>query len=229
MPSSMPIGPDSDRFLCAGNSKPGTGKQEKMTAPPDDAVVISRSLTDPAHFAIVFDRHVGAVHRFLERRLGRDVADSLAGEVFRIGFERRATYQLERPNCLPWLYGIAKNLLLKERRQQARHLRALGRLGTRDDPTPAGMNAIDARLDAEVLWPRLAQALAELPVGERDVILLVAWEELSYQEVAEVLDVPIGTVRSRLHRARHHLRELMGPCGQEPDDNPQRAEGGCRP
>lgn len=200
-----------------------------MTAPPDDAVVILRSLTDPAHFAIVFDRHVGAVYRFLERRLGRDVADSLAGEVFRIAFERRATYQLERPNCLPWLYGIAKNLLLKERRQQARHLRALGRLGTRDDPTPAGMDAIDARLDAEVIWPRLAQALAELPLGERDVILLVAWEELSYQEVAEVLDVPIGTVRSRLHRARHHLRELIGPCGQEPDDNPQRAEGGCRP
>lgn len=200
-----------------------------MTAPPDDSAVISRSLTDPAHFAIIFDRHVGAVHRFLERRLGRDVADSLAGEVFRIAFERRATYQLERPNCLPWLYGIAKNLLLKERRQQARHLRALGRLLTEDEPMSAGMEAIDARLDAEVIWPRLAQALADLPVGERDVILLVVWEELSYQEVAEVLDVPIGTVRSRLHRARRRIRELMGPCGQEPDDNPQRAEGGCRP
>ena len=149
--------------------------------------------------------------------------------MFRIAFEGRATYQLDRPNCLPWLYGIAKNLLLKERRRQSRHLRALGRLRAEDAPRPSSTEAIDARLDAEAIWPRLAQKLAGLPVGERDVILLVAWEELSYHEVAEVLGVPIGTVRSRLHRGRHRLRELIGPCGQRPDDNPQRAEGGCRP
>ncbi len=118
---------------------------------------------------------------------------------------------------------------MKERRRQSRHLRALGRLRAEDDRPFSSTERIDARLDAEAIWPRLAEALAGLPVGERDVILLVAWEELSYQEVAEVLDVPIGTVRSRLHRGRHRLRELIGPCGQEPDDNPQRAEGGCRP
>lgn len=198
-----------------------------MTAPETDADEISRSLTDPSRFAVIFDRHFARVHRFLERRIGRDGADALAGEVFRIAFERRPSYDPNRPHCLPWLYGIAKNVLLKERRREARHLRALGRLHAEAECGDSARGT-DARLDAQQMWPRLAAALSELPVGERDVVLLVAWEELSYQEVADVLEVPIGTVRSRLNRARHRLRELIGPYGQEPGDNPQRAGGGCR-
>jgi RNA polymerase sigma-70 factor (ECF subfamily) len=199
-----------------------------MGEPLTDAQEMARSIAHPVVFTVIFDRHIVAIHRYLERRVGRDGADELAGEVFRIAFERRASYQLDRPNCLPWLYGIAKNLLFKECRRQSRHLRALGRLQG-DARWSDTSTEIDARLDAHALWPNVSAALGRLSADERDVVLLVAWEELSYQEVAEALDVPIGTVRSRLHRARGRLRELIGPCGEERDDKPLRAEGGNRP
>ena len=80
----------------------------------------------------------------------------------------------------------------------------------------AGLEAADGRasaraLDARVLFSRVADAIQALPDGEREALLLFAWEELSYQSVAEALELPIGTVRSRLNRARAHLRELITP------------------
>ena len=70
-------------------------------------------------------------------------------------------------------------------------------------------------LDAEELWPRVAEAVAQLPAAERDVLLLYAWEDLGYEEIAAALDIPVGTVRSRLNRARTRLRELRAPSGRE--------------
>jgi RNA polymerase sigma-70 factor (ECF subfamily) len=72
-----------------------------------------------------------------------------------------------------------------------------------------------AALDARVLFPRVAEAIDALPDEERQALLLFAWEELSYQSVAEALDLPIGTVRSRLNRARARLRELLEPTGKK--------------
>src|SRR3954471_19444396 len=94
----------------------------------DDAEVIARSLDDPAQFAALYDRHAGIVFRFLVRRVGRDVADELLGETFRIAFERRAVFDLQRESARPWLYGIATNLLAKHRRTEARRLHAIERL-----------------------------------------------------------------------------------------------------
>ena len=71
-----------------------------------------------------------------------------------------------------------------------------------------------AALDARVLFPRVADAIEALPDGEREALLLFAWEDLSYQSLAEALELPIGTVRSRLNRARAHLRELLEPDGK---------------
>jgi RNA polymerase sigma-70 factor (ECF subfamily) len=68
-------------------------------------------------------------------------------------------------------------------------------------------------LDARVLFPRVADAIEALPDGEREALLLFVWEDLSYQSVAEALELPIGTVRSRLNRARARLRELLEPNG----------------
>jgi len=102
--------------------------------------------------------------------------------------------------------------LLKHRRGEARRLRASARMA-------AGREAVEGRasaaaLDAHVLFPRVANAIEALPDGEREALLLFAWEELSYQSVAEALELPIGTVRSRLNRARAHLRELLRPKGE---------------
>ena len=175
--------------------------------------MISRSLDEPEAFGLIYDRHAAIVLRFLGRRVGAAVAEGLAGELFRIAFERRKTFDASRASALPWLYGIGSNLLLKHRRGEARRLRASARIA-------AALEAADGRagarvLDARVLLSRVAGVIEALRDVEREALLLFAWEELSYQSVAEALDLPIGTVRSRLNRARAHLRELITPKGKD--------------
>src|SRR5215510_2603959 len=191
--------------------EPATGKNEAMSS-PSDAEVMGRSLGDPEAFGLIYDRHAATVLRFLGRRVGAKVAEGLLGELFRIAFERRKTFDAARGSALPWLYGIGSNVLLKHRRGEARRLRANARMA-------AGLEVADRRagaaaLDAHVLFPRVAEAIEALPDDERETLLLFAWEELSYQSVAEALELPIGTVRSRLNRARARLRELLEPKGK---------------
>ena len=116
----------------------------------------------------------------------------------------------------PWLYGIATNLLAHHRRTEARRISATARLLTgRLDHHVDATDQVVERLDAEELWPHVAEAVAALPEGERDALLLYVWEELSYDEIASALDVPVGTVRSRLNRARQNLRELRASIGRQ--------------
>ena len=177
-----------------------------------DAEVITRSLGEPEAFELIYDRHAATVLRFLGRRAGAEVAEGLVGELFRIAFERRKTFDVARSTALPWLYGIGSNLLLKHRRAEARRLRASARMAADHEATDRCASA--SALDARVLFPRVADAIETLPDGEREALLLFAWEELSYQGVAEALELPIGTVRSRLNRARTRLRELLEPNGK---------------
>jgi len=180
-----------------------------------DSAFIAASIDDPERFGILFDRHATVVFRYLVRRVGVDEADPLLGEVFRVAFERRCGYDFDRDNARPWLYGIATNLLAHHRRGEARRVRAMGRLlGGRlppDDPIEAVVSAIDA----ETLWHEVAHAVALLPDAERDALVLYVWEELSYDQIAIALGVPVGTVRSRLNRARTRLRELDKACGRQ--------------
>ena len=178
---------------------------------PSDAEVIGRSLGEPEAFGLIDDRHAAALLRFLGRRAGARVAEGLVGELFRIAFERRKAFDPSRGSALPWLYGIGSNLLLKHRRGEARRLRASARMAADE---AAEKRTTTAALDARLLFPRVADAIEALPDDEREALLLFAWEELPYQSVAEALDLPIGTVRSRLNRARAHLRELLKPNGK---------------
>src|SRR5262245_12050956 len=180
---------------------------------PSDAEVIGRSLGEPEAFGLIYDRHAPTVLRFLGRRAGVKVAEGLLGELFRIAFERRKTFDASRASALPWLYGIGANLLLKHRRAEARWLRASARMVASLEATQGRTTA--AALDARVIFPCVADAIETLPDGEREALLLFAWEELSYQGVAETLELPIGTVRSRLNRARARLRELLEPKGKD--------------
>ena len=170
------------------------------------------SLADPKRFAVVFDRHAGVLFRFLVRRVGRDTADELLGETFRIAFERRATFDLERPSAKPWLYGIASNLVAKHRRTEARRLRATARLAGVVSVEPLADSVVSA-VDARRAWPSVMTAIADLPDGERDALLLYVWEELTYDEIATALGIPVGTVRSRLNRARTRLRQPASSTG----------------
>ena len=166
-------------------------------------MAIARSLSDPSAFGVIFDRHFDAVHAYLARRAGPNVADDLAASTFTVAFERRRSFRREATTARPWLFGIATNLLRNERRAEQRALESLAR--TRPRLAEPGNEGGDAESAA-----RLADALARLDPGQRDVLLLYAWEDLSYAEIAFALRVPVGTVRSRLARARTHLRTALG-------------------
>jgi RNA polymerase sigma factor (sigma-70 family) len=180
-----------------------------------DAELVALASREPELFGVVFDRHFATIHRYLERRVGRDGADELAGEVFRIGFEQRRRFRPVHESALPWLYGLATNLTLKHWRGDARAARALARLQASRNGD-GGLEAAEDRLSAAAARTQLLEALAALNPGDRDVVVLVAWEELTYEEVAAALDIPLGTVRSRLNRARHVFRELLAESGNEP-------------
>jgi len=184
-----------------------------MVSSPPDAEVIGRSLDEPEVFGLIYDRHAPTVLRYLGRRVGAEIAEGLVGELFRVAFERRRTFDASRVSALPWLYGIGSNLLLKHRRSEARRLRASARMAAAGEAADERATAA-AAYDARVLFPRVAEAIEALPDDERLALLLFAWEDLSYQDVAEALELPIGTVRSRLNRARTRLRELLEPDGK---------------
>jgi RNA polymerase sigma-70 factor (ECF subfamily) len=178
-----------------------------------DADIVVASIDAPARFAAVYDRHAAALFRFLVRRVGRDTADELLGDTFRIAFERRASFDTAWSSARPWLYGIATNLLAKHRRTEARRLKATARIAARRDDDVIAERVADA-VDAQVAWSSVADAVSRLPDGERDALLLYVWEELGYDDIAVALGVPVGTVRSRLNRGRRRLRELVAASGE---------------
>ena len=176
-----------------------------------DASVIAASLDEPAGFGALFDRHATTLYRYFVRRVGASEADGMLGELFRIAFERRATYDTSRPDARPWLYGIATNIVAKHRRREARRLRATARL-VADRAAPVDVaDGVASALDAAQLWPKVSELITDLPDGERDALLLFVWEQLSYEEIAASLEIPVGTVRSRLNRVRRRLRALAAP------------------
>jgi RNA polymerase sigma factor (sigma-70 family) len=183
--------------------------------PEPDSAVVAASMSQPAAFGVLFDRHAGLVYRYLARRVGTNEAQALLGETFRIAFERRAAFDPTYESARPWLYGIATRLVAGHRRGEARRLRATARLRSGHQGGEDQTEAVDRRLDAAARWPSVAEAITRLPTGERDALILHVWEGFSYDEVAESLQVPVGTVRSRLNRARRHLRELTESTGQQ--------------
>ena len=183
-----------------------------MTASPgsaDDASLIEQSRHEPEAFAGLYDRHAVPIHRYVARRLGDQAADDLVAETFLAAFRQRTRYDLDRPDARPWLYGIAGNLIGKHRRSEIRMLRALARTGV-DPVVESHTERSDAKVSAAAASRPLAEALAGISARDRDVLLLVAWADLTYEQVAEALGIPIGTVRSRLSRARRNVREALG-------------------
>lgn len=178
-----------------------------------DSAAIAASVDGPESFSVIFDRHYPAVHRYLARRAPRGHADDLASATFAVAFERRRSFRAGSASARPWLLGIATNLLHERFRRERRELGTLARLSS-EQPSAAN-GAYRPAGDAGV-EPLLAAALASLDAGQRDALLLYAWEELSYEEIAEALDVPVGTVRSRLSRARDHLRSHLEAAPSEP-------------
>ena len=176
----------------------------------DDAAAIARSLRDPEAFAEVFDRHFAFVHRYIARRAGRDLADDLASQTFTVAFSHRGRYRDDLGTARPWLLGIATNLLRAAHRGDLRTASIVARLGSEEVVSSFSSTLADARADLND-DNRLTDALARLEAGQRDALLLHALGELSYAEIASALDIPIGTVRSRISRACAALRTELEP------------------
>ena len=174
-----------------------------------DAAVISRSCSRPEAFAVIFDRHADELYRFVVGRIGTQAAADVVAEVFVVAFRARDRYDRERPDARPWLYGIATRLVAGHRRGERRRLRALARIAAPGAVEGFEEHATD-RVVAEQLHPRVARALRQLSADDRDLLLLLAWGDLTYQQAGQALGIPVGTVASRLHRIRRKLRRALG-------------------
>ncbi|WP_432976535.1 RNA polymerase sigma factor [Dactylosporangium sp. CA-233914] len=179
-----------------------------------DGRAVEASLISAEAFAVLYERHALALYSYAYRRVGPDIADDVVAETFAVAFRQRARYDLSRPDARPWLFGILTKEISRHRRTEGARLRAVARYGE-----PLGEDGHAERVADEVTAraarAALAAALRGLTAGDRDVLLLIAWGGLSYDEVADALGIPAGTVRSRLHRARRQVRAVLG-------DNPLR-------
>lgn len=192
----------------------------------DDSTLWARSRAGDAEaFTTLFERHGTTIYNYCFRRIGDwAAAEDLLSIVFLEAWRRRQK-QLPPGKVLPWLYGIATNVVRNRRRAERRYRAALARV-----PAPEGEPTFDAeaaaRVDDERRMRHALEFLAALPRQQQDVLVLCDWSELGYEEAAFALGIPVGTVRSRLSRARRALEELVPPAGHEQSEC---MEGTARP
>lgn len=171
-----------------------------------DAEIFQRSIRDPDAFREIFERHAAAVLAFARKRVGSTTGEEVLAQTFLTAFEGRARFDPSYASARPWLLGIATNIIRHHLREEREHLRVLAKIS--GEPAVEPVDDV-ARLDAQRVKPQLIAALLALSNDDRDTFLLLALGELTYEETARVLGIPIGTVRSRMHRARTRLREQV--------------------
>jgi RNA polymerase sigma factor (sigma-70 family) len=183
-----------------------------------DAEALPVSPTDAAFFAALYDRHAAQLYRYASQRVGEQTAEDLVADTFLAAFQGRARYDPGQVDARPWLFGILTRKLARHHRaEQARH-RAFARSAP-ETVAESPDDRVAAQVTAAAVRARLSAALSRLSQGDRDVLLLVAWCDFSYEEVAAALGIPLGTVRSRLNRARRKVRDALG--GIDPTIDPQ--------
>ena len=181
-------------------------------APSDASLWAKARRGDADAFGVLFDRHAKAIYNYFFRATADwTAADDLLSIVFLEAWRRRDKH-LDEGYVLPWLFGIATNVLRNRRRSERRFAAALRRL-PKPEPEPDFSPAAEDRIDDERRMQQGLDLLHELPEREQEVFALCAWMELSYEDAALALGLPIGTVRSRLSRARARLREPEQPTG----------------
>jgi RNA polymerase sigma factor (sigma-70 family) len=178
-----------------------------------DAAVIRESWRDAEHFAVLYDRYAAQLYRFAYRRVGSEAAEDVVADTFLAAFRARRRYDVARPDARPWLFGILTKEIARRRRSEEARYRALARVANQAT-VDGDADRVLAGVSARAARGALAAALSRLSPGDRDVLLLVAWGDLSYEEVAQALGIPVGTVRSRLNRARRKTQEALG--GSDP-------------
>lgn len=184
-----------------------------------DAVLWARARAgDGAAFGVLFERHAGRIYNYCFRRTADwALAEDLTSATFLIAWRSHGRGPLQAETAEPLLYGIATNVIRNRRRSLKRARNAFGRLPLPRAEEPDFAEDVAARLDDRVAMGRLLGIFSKLPRREQDVIALCDWSGLTYEEAADALGLPIGTVRSRLSRGRRRLRELATGSGPEGD------------
>lgn len=179
-----------------------------------DSELIRRVPGDAGAFTELYRRHVRVVGAFAARRVGSDAAEDVVAETFLIAFRKVDRFDHRQDSARPWLLGITVKVIARYRAAEAAQWRALAAAsdGAHTPPTDSTAQA-DARVDARAATRALAPAIAQLSSGDRDVLLLHAWGDLTYEQIATALRIPVGTVRSRLNRVRRVLTRAAAPLG----------------
>jgi RNA polymerase sigma-70 factor (ECF subfamily) len=212
---------DDESTARRGPLGAGVLSYDGQRVPPDDAEVLSASINDPECFGVLVRRHAPAITRYVTRRIGPEAAEDVVAETFLAAFRQRDTYANDGRDCLPWLYGIATRLVHRHWRSENKQLRLLARTGV-DPVTEPFTDRVDAAVAAGAMKQRLASALARLPASQKDALLLLVWAELSYEQIARATGVPLGTVQSRISRARRHLRRQLADLDQRTQTGDER-------
>lgn len=194
---------------------------------------------DHQAFGALFDRYADFIYNLAFRRTGSwDAAEDIVATVFLEAWRQRHQIDMQDRSIRPWLIGVALNRVRRYWRGVERGRRASLRLAPSERHEHDHAGEVSERLDAERRMAEILIALNDLPSEQREVIQLWAWEELSYEEIAVALGIPIGTVRSRLYRARARLECANGtgridrasgddtPPGAASDRERARKEGG---
>ena len=195
------------------DSKKGTLRepfcgQRAIHSVSTDNDIIRRSRDSPEVFGELYDRHASIIYRYAARRAGDFVADDVTSETFLVAWEQLETYDLDREDARPWLFGIATNLLRRHHRAEAKMLKTAAKAASRE-AIGDDSDRIAAQVDAVVATGRTAGTLKSMAAVDRETLLLYAWADLTYEGIALAMDVPVGTVRSRLNRARQSLRTQL--------------------
>lgn len=180
----------------------------KVMGTSDDQALWQRVVDgDGDAFATLFARHADAVVNYAFRRTADwSTAEDVTSLVFLEAWRRRGHVRFHQESIRPWLIGVAHNVARNLWRSRLRYRRALSRIHAEVTPDP--QDDIAGRIDDERRMTEVRTLISRMAAADRAVLELCAWAGLSYAQAAEVLDVPVGTVRSRLSRARRRLREL---------------------
>jgi RNA polymerase sigma factor (sigma-70 family) len=225
------------RLVDSDQDEPGTPGDDVERAGPaggsrlSDADIVRASIRDPSRFGEIFDRYADDILRYASARLGRELAEDVTAETFLAAFRARSRYDLARGNARPWLYGIVIRQIGKHRRAESRYRQALSRVHAETVTADFGDRVAD-RVAAEQLRPRLAAVLSALSHQDRELLLLVAWTDLTYEESAQALRVSVSAVKSRLHRIRARTRRALGETnpavpGDDSASTPQKNQETC--
>lgn len=175
-----------------------------------DAAIIQASWQAPDRFGMLYDRYAAVLYGYAYARVGPGAAEDAVADTFLAAFAQRHRYDLTRASARPWLFGILTNKIAERQRAETIHYRAYARAW--QSPVLEGVaDRVADQVTAQAQRARLAAALSRLKPADRHVLLLVAWGELSYDEVAQALGIPPGTVASRLNRARRQIRAALDP------------------